>query len=91
MNGFFMSSSCKPKDFPIFDKIEDKKNVILIGDKIEDIDMIQGFDYSNIIKIGFLNNKVEEKLTAYKDNFDVVLINDTDMDYASRLVKRIVK
>jgi cytosolic 5'-nucleotidase 3 len=77
------------KDFPVYNKIKGLKNVILLGDNIEDIGMVEGFDYDNLIKIGFLNDHAAENLEAYKQNFDVVLLNDTNMDYINELLKRI--
>ena len=48
------------KEFPeIYNKIKDRKNVILIGDELGDVGMIEGFDYDNLLKIGFLNEKFE--------------------------------
>lgn len=37
----------------IFSKVENRKNIILLGDNPEDIGMAQGFEYENIIKLGF--------------------------------------
>ena len=53
--------------------------------------MITGFDYDNLIKIGFLNDKIEENLEKYKENFDIILLNDTNFDYVNKLVKEIIK
>ena len=79
------------KDFPgVFEQIKNKKNVILLGDNIEDIAMIEGFDYNNLIKIGFLNEKIKENLAAYKRNFDVVITNDGDMDFVNNLIKELI-
>jgi 5'-nucleotidase len=78
------------KDFPVYDQVKNKKNVILLGDNIEDIGMIEGFDYDNLIKIGFLNDKVSDNLEAYKQNFDVVLTNDTDLAYPNNLLNQIL-
>jgi 5'-nucleotidase len=78
------------KDFPVYDQVKDRKNVILLGDNIEDIGMVEGFDCDNLIKIGFLNDKVEENLEAYKQNFDVVLTNDTDMNFVNSLLNQIL-
>lgn len=75
---------------PGYDQLVKRKNVILLGDNIADIDMIEGFDYDNLIKIGFLNENVEENLPEFKKNFDVIIENDGDMDFVNNLLKEIV-
>lgn len=75
------------KDFLFYNKIKNRKNVIVIGDNIEDNGMIIGFDYSNSIKIGFLNENIEENLESYKENFDIVLLHDTTMGYVNSLLR----
>jgi len=77
------------KNYPVFNKIKNRKNVILLGDLIEDAKMVEGFDYDNIIKIGFLNSKVKENLESYKKAFDVVILNDSSMDYVNKLLKEL--
>ncbi len=48
------------ENFPnIYKHIKERKNVILLGDSIGDTDMIKGFSYENLLKIGFLNNDCE--------------------------------
>jgi len=77
------------KNYPIYEKLKNRKNVILLGDEIGDIGMAEGLDYDNIIKIGFLNENVEERLALYKENFDVVLLGDGDFSFINDLVKDI--
>ena len=77
------------KDYPVFNVIKERKNVLLLGDMIEDAKMIKGFDYNNIIKIGFLNDKIKERLKSYKETFDIVLLNDTSMNYVNQLLKEL--
>src|SRR3989344_2734026 len=79
------------KNYPFYDKIKNRKNVLLLGDSLGDIGMIKGFDYNNLIKIGFLNDKVNEHLEIYKKNFDVVILNDSSMDYVNGLLKEIIR
>ena len=80
------------KDFPeIFNRIKDRKNVLLLGDSLGDLGMVKGFDYNNLIKVGFLNDKVEENLKKYKENFEVIITNDGSFDYVNKMVKEIVK
>jgi len=77
------------KEHPFYSKIRNRKNIILLGNILEDVEMVKGFSYSNIIKVGFLNDRVEENLSLYKKNFDIVLLNDTSMHYVNELLKEI--
>jgi 5'-nucleotidase len=77
------------KDFPLYEQLENRKNVILLGDGLGDADMAEGSDYNDIIKIGFLNEKVEENLQSFKDKFDVVILGDPDMSYVNDLLQEI--
>ena len=79
------------QDFPVFNLIKNRKNVLLLGDSLNDIGMIQGFDYDNLIKIGFLNEKVEESLDYYKRNYDVIILNDSSMSYVNELLREIIR
>lgn len=75
------------KDFPIYSKIRDRKNVLLLGDSLGDLGMIKGFDYDTMISIGFLNENVEENLKNYKKNFDAVITNDGSFDFVNDFLK----
>ncbi len=78
------------KDFPeVFKNIKNRKNVILLGDSISDIEMITGFDYDNLIKIGFLNEDVEKDLENYKKAFDVLILNDSSIEFLNNLLKEL--
>lgn len=79
------------KGHSVYEKINLRKNVLLLGDSVGDVGMIKGFDYNNLIKIGFLNENVEDNLKLYKENFDVVLTGDQDFDFVNKLVKEIFK
>ena len=70
-------------------KIDNRRNVLLLGDSLGDLGMVAGFEYDNLLKIGFLNDKVEENLEKYKGNFDVVITNDSDMNYVNGLLREI--
>ena len=58
--------------------IGNRKNIIVIGDVIDDTNMINNVDYENLICIGFLNSprKLEEEVKAYLEKYDVVIVND---------------
>ncbi len=74
----------------IHDKVQERKNVILMGDSLGDLGMIEGFDFDKIIRIGFLNEKVEENLKKYSKEFDVVILNDGDFDFVNEMVGKIL-
>lgn len=76
------------KSHPIYSELLKRKNLILLGDLIEDIKMAEGFPYKCIIKIGFLNNI--NRLEEFRNNFDVILLNDLDMGYVKKLLNEIV-
>ena len=79
-------------DFPeIFKKVKDKKNVILLGDSISDVDMIAGFDYDNLIKIGFLNENIEENIESYKQKYDILILNDSSAEFIVNLLQEILE
>lgn len=66
---------------PFFPKIKERKNIILLGDGLLDANMAEGFDYDNIIKIGFLNEDAKGELTNYQEKYDIIILNDGPMDY----------
>lgn len=78
------------KNFPeIFAKIENRKNVILLGDNAEDTAMIEGFAYENLLKIGFLNERIGENLEHYQSVFDAIISNDGSLDFLNQLLHEI--
>lgn len=79
------------RDFQFFGKIKDRKNVILLGDNPEDAKMAAGFDCDNLLKIGFLNENVEENRKCYEQVFDVIIANDGSMDFVNGLLKDILR
>lgn len=74
----------------IFNEIRGRKNVLLLGDSLSDPEMIDAFEYENLIKIGFLNENPEEYLESYKKTFDVVILNDGSMDFVNELISEII-
>jgi 5'-nucleotidase len=85
----FNKNEAEIKSLPIYPEIAKRKNVILIGDSIEDIKMVEGFRYNSIIKIGFYNG-YEDNLEDFKKNFDIVLINDSSFEAINNLLKEII-
>lgn len=72
--------------------LEDRKNIILIGDSLGDLRMADGIQDTNVVlSIGFLNKNVEGNLAAYKAGFDIVLVDDQTMEFPLALIGDIFK
>lgn len=78
------------KDFPFFTEIKERKNVILLGDSPSDIDMITGFSYDNLIKIGFLNEEEASQMAVFKKSYDIILTGDPSLKYINDLLKALI-
>lgn len=79
------------KSFTFFKKIQNRKNVILLGDKIEDIEMVKGFSYVTLLSISFFNYKNRKDLLKhYEKVYDVILTGDCSMIYINKLIKHIL-
>ena len=74
------------KDLEVYSELVDRRNVLLLGDNVGDVKMVEGFEYDNLIKVGFLNENVEENLEEYKKNYDVVIIGDGDFEFVNGLL-----
>ncbi|MBI1970213.1 hypothetical protein HYS47_00545 [Candidatus Woesearchaeota archaeon] len=87
----FNKNEVEVKHHPYHKEVEKRKNVILLGDMIEDLGMIAGIHHDCVISIGFLNEKVDERLDAYTKAFDIVILHDGSMEKAVWLVKEILR
>uniref|UniRef100_V9KK26 5'-nucleotidase n=2 Tax=Callorhinchus milii TaxID=7868 RepID=V9KK26_CALMI len=66
-------------------------NVVLLGDSLGDLSMADGVqNQENILKIGFLNDKVEELLEQYLAAYDIVLVRDETLDVANGILEHIL-
>ena len=73
-----------------YNQIQDRTNVILLGDSEGDVRMIAGFSYDEIIRIGFFNDPERESLNEFKKLYDVIVTQDGPMDYVTGIVKEII-
>lgn len=67
--------------------IKNRPNAILLGDSISDIRMAKEEFRDNALKIGFLEEKIEENMPYYCDAFDVVCTDNTTYDELSKKVR----
>ncbi|XP_059174721.1 7-methylguanosine phosphate-specific 5'-nucleotidase A-like isoform X1 [Physella acuta] len=74
-----------------FFNIKHRENLLLMGDSVGDLRMAEGADHVEcILKIGFLNFKVEESLELYMNSFDIVIVEDESLDVVNGIMKAIV-
>lgn len=57
-------------------EIKKRKYKLLIGDTIEDKQMVDASEIDNTITVGFLNDMIEQNTEKYKSEFDVCLIGN---------------
>ncbi|XP_071263082.1 cytosolic 5'-nucleotidase 3-like [Salvelinus alpinus] len=70
-----------------FQELKSRHNILLVGDSLGDLTMADGVhSMENILKIGFLNDKVEERKTSYLNAYDIVLVKDETMEVPNALL-----
>ncbi|KAM5274415.1 7-methylguanosine phosphate-specific 5'-nucleotidase [Ctenodactylus gundi] len=83
------SSACENSSY--FQQLQGKANILLLGDSMGDLTMADGVpEVQNILKIGFLNDKVEEQRERYMDSYDIVLEKDETLDVVNGLLQHIL-
>lgn len=71
-----------------FVNLAHRHNVILIGDSVGDCHMADGCpELENLLKIGFLNQNVENLLPKYKDLYDIVLVADETFNVPNAILR----
>lgn len=78
------------KDSFVYEKIKNKKNIILLGDSIWDSNMCDWFEYKNILKIWFLNYNIDENIEEYKKHYDLIITWDWDFEFVYDLLKKFI-
>lgn len=86
----FNKNEATLEHLPIYQELLKRKNVILLGDSIGDLGMVEGFPHDNSIKIGFLNDRIEENIEEYRKNFDVLILNDGDFLFVNEIIKSLI-
>jgi 5'-nucleotidase len=61
----------------IKEKLLGRENILLLGDSISDIKMVSNENRNKAIKIGFLDEKIDENFEFFKNEFDIVCTENT--------------
>ncbi|XP_039592468.1 cytosolic 5'-nucleotidase 3 isoform X1 [Polypterus senegalus] len=79
------------KNTDYFRQLKDNCNIILLGDSLGDLNMADGVtSVENILKIGFLNDKVDALLEKYMELYDIVLVKDETLDVPNSILQKIL-
>ncbi len=73
-----------------YNKMKDRKNIILLGDSLDDVKMAENIDYENILKICFLDEHSVKMIDYYKKLYDILILNDSSADFVKRFLTGIV-
>ncbi|XP_054848323.1 7-methylguanosine phosphate-specific 5'-nucleotidase [Eublepharis macularius] len=79
------------KNTEYFQQLCMKTNILLLGDSMGDLSMADGVaNVENILRVGFLNDKIEEQREKYMEAYDVVLEKDETLDVANGILQFIL-
>ncbi|XP_032142734.1 cytosolic 5'-nucleotidase 3A isoform X3 [Sapajus apella] len=79
------------KNTEYFNQLKDNSNIILLGDSQGDLRMADGVaNVEHILKIGYLNDRVDELLEKYMDSYDIVLVQDESLEVANSILQKIL-
>ncbi|XP_012576282.1 PREDICTED: cytosolic 5'-nucleotidase 3A isoform X2 [Condylura cristata] len=79
------------KNTDYFSQLKNNSNIILLGDSQGDLRMADGVtNVENILKIGYLNDRVDELLQKYLDSYDVVLVKEESLEVANSVLQKIL-
>ncbi|RHZ71884.1 hypothetical protein Glove_251g53 [Diversispora epigaea] len=82
----FNKSEVMIKGSPYHEIIENRSNVILMGDSVGDLQMSRGIHHDTCLTVGFLNNMIDKFLITYLKTFDIVIIGDGPTDVVNFII-----
>ncbi|KAI8095626.1 pyrimidine 5'-nucleotidase [Thamnidium elegans] len=85
----FNKSEFQLETSPYYKMIEERGNVILMGDSLGDLQMSKGVKHDLCFNIGFLNHDIKSLEPSYFNAFDLVIEGDANMNPVIELLKHI--
>lgn len=74
-------------DKEVLEIVQDRKNILLFGDLVEDTKMVPKEKEENTLKFGFLDHKIEENTNIYREVYDVVIKNEGSFKSVLEIIK----
>lgn len=71
------------------EKYQRRKNVMVMGDILDDVRMVRDSEHHVVLKVGFLNDLVKDqsKKDEYMDTFDMVILGDGSMEPVNEMLR----
>lgn len=69
------------------DKISNREYILLLGDIIDDINMVSEEKLSSTITVGFLDQKIEKNMEVYRNTFDIVLTDHSSFNEVDEIIQ----
>lgn len=68
-----------------------RKNVMIMGDILDDVKMVRGSKHDVVLKVGFLNDisKNEHLAEEFSKTFDIVIAGDGSLEPVNYLLKAV--
>lgn len=85
----FNKSEFQLETSPYHKMIEERSNVILMGDSLGDLQMSQGVKHDLCFNIGFLNHDIKALEPSYFKAFDLVIEGDANMNPVIEMLKHL--
>ena len=71
----------------IRNELDKKENILLFGDIVEDIKMVEKSKINKTLTVGFLDNNIDSNLEVYNKNFDIVLADNETFEVVKKVIK----
>ena len=76
-------------ELPYFAELRARPHVLLLGDSPGDAVMAEGLDAAHVLRVGFLNDNVEQLRAKYEQLFDIVVTHDGGAGCVTELLEEI--
>jgi len=86
----FNKREAEIKNTPYYEEIKERKNIILLGDSLGDLQMSKGLEHDCILRIAFLAKDEEKHLDKFMESYDLIISQDGSMAEVNNIIKQII-
>ncbi|MDD3285087.1 MAG: hypothetical protein PHG95_00375 [Patescibacteria group bacterium] len=90
IHSFNKNQSVLPSFINSLDNLKSRDNILLLGDSLGDAAMADGMSAAAVLKIGFLNDKISENISAYRQCYDALILNDGDFSLPLEILRNLL-